>query len=233
MEKIRRIGAMGVRVLPFAAFMAFIGLQELLLFLRDHGLVNFSDAGLLLLYPVKISVTLLLLLLFWGRYNELNWRDLTRPGQVLFSLGLGLLVFGLWINMDWRLPFTGNAEGYNPDLLADQLLRRSLIGLRFFGAVVVVPIMEELFWRSFLLRYLIDPNFEKVAIGGFSWLSCLATIVLFGLEHHLFYAGLMAGLFYNLLLYRSRSLAQCIFAHAVTNFALGLYVIAGGRWLFW
>jgi CAAX prenyl protease-like protein len=99
--------------------------------------------------------------------------------------------------------------------------------------VLVVPLMEELFWRSFLLRYLIDQNFESVPVGSFTWPSFLVTTVLFGLEHHFLVAGMLAGAIYSLLLYRTRSLAQCVLAHAVTNLALAGYVLYTGNWYFW
>jgi uncharacterized protein len=93
--------------------------------------------------------------------------------------------------------------------------------------------MEELFWRSFLIRYLIGHDFEKVPIGAFTWASFLVIAILFGSEHHFFLAGIMAGVVYNLLLYHTRSIVHCIFAHAITNLLLGLYVLNSGRWVFW
>jgi CAAX prenyl protease-like protein len=96
-----------------------------------------------------------------------------------------------------------------------------------------VPVMEELFWRSFLIRYVIASDFEKVPIGKFTWSSFLITSILFGSEHHFFLAGVMAGVAYNLLLNCTRSIALCIFSHAVTNLALGIYVLASNKWYFW
>jgi CAAX prenyl protease-like protein len=93
--------------------------------------------------------------------------------------------------------------------------------------------MEELFWRSFLIRYVISPDFSRVPIGMFTWSSFLITAVLFGLEHNLFVAGILAGIAYNLLLYYTRSLSACILAHAITNFILGVYVLQTGKWHFW
>ena len=104
---------------------------------------------------------------------------------------------------------------------------------RIAGAVLVVPLMEELFWRSFLIRYIIDKNFDSVRMGTFTWASFLITAVLFGFEHNYILAGIMAGVFYNLLLYKTRSLAQCVLAHAVTNLALAIYVVSTGKWQFW
>ncbi|MGA7827253.1 MAG: CPBP family glutamic-type intramembrane protease [Geobacteraceae bacterium] len=56
---------------------------------------------------------------------------------------------------------------------------------------------------------------------------------MFGLEHNLFLAGIMAGIAYNLLLYRTKSLSACILAHGLTNLALGIYVLQTGKWYFW
>jgi CAAX prenyl protease-like protein len=112
-------------------------------------------------------------------------------------------------------------------------MRLVLTASRLFGAALVVPVMEELFWRSFLIRYIVNSDFTKVPVGLFSWGSFAITVVLFGLEHHYLIAGMMAGIAYNLLLYRSRSLAHCILAHGVTNLVLGWYVLQTGAWHFW
>lgn len=94
-------------------------------------------------------------------------------------------------------------------------------------------LMEELFWRSFLIRSIIARDFEKVPLGLFTWASFLLTVVLFVLEHTLIPAGIMAGLFYNLILYGTRSIAQCVLALAVTNLALAGYVLITRKWYFW
>ncbi len=108
-----------------------------------------------------------------------------------------------------------------------------LASIRLFGAAVVVPIMEELFWRSFLIRWVINPDFEKVPIGTFTLASCAATVVLFGLEHQLWLAGMMAGAAYNVLLYKTGRLWPCILAHATTNFILGAHVLMTAEWRWW
>jgi len=222
-----------VRIIPFAGFMGFIGLEELLRFLRSYGLFDLSDQTIFLLYPVKTVTTVFLLAWLYRRFFELNWRDLKRISDTLQSLLLGLAVFVLWINMDWSFGSATKGAGFNPKLFSDPLIFNLLIAFRLVGAVLVVPLMEELFWRSFMLRYLIDNEFMKIKIGQFTWFSCLACAVLFGLEHHLIFAGIMAGLAYNLLLYRTKSIVQCVFAHAVTNLALGIYVLQSGNWQFW
>ncbi len=228
-----RINDGWARIIPFAGFMAFIGLEEFLRFLRSHSLLSFSEQTIFLLYPVKTITTVFLLIWLYRRYSEIKWRDLGRISDTLQSLLLGLVVFVLWINMDWSFGSAAKGAGFNPKLFTDPVIFYGLIVSRLAGAVLVVPLMEELFWRSFILRYLIDNEFMKIKIGQFTWFSCLASAVLFGLEHHLIFAGIMAGLAYNLLLYRTKSVAQCVFAHAVTNLALGIYVLQSGRWGFW
>jgi hypothetical protein len=94
-------------------------------------------------------------------------------------------------------------------------------------------IMEELFWRGFLIRWLVKENFQKVAIGTFTWPSFLITSVLFASEHNRWLVGLMAGVVYNLVLYRTKSLYACMIAHGVTNLALAIFVLTTDQWAFW
>ena len=108
-----------------------------------------------------------------------------------------------------------------------------LATVRLIGAALVVPIMEELFWRSFLLRYLITPKFTTIPVGTFTPMSWLITIVLFGLEHHLWFAGMVAGLAYTLLCYLTGRLWPAIIAHGVTNLCLGIHVLVTEEWYWW
>ena len=70
-------------------------------------------------------------------------------------------------------------------------------------------------------------------MGTFTWASFLTTSALFAVEHDRWLAGLIAGLAYNGLYYRTRSLNACIVAHGITNLGLGIYVLAGNQWRFW
>lgn len=220
------------RVVPFALFMAFIALEQGLGWLRSQGLLAFSDSQLYLLYPLKIAAVVAALIWYRKDYDELCWRDLARPASLLLSLLVGVVVFVLWIKLDIALGSL-TPRGFDPGQFEAPGLRLAMTACRLFGAALVVPVMEELFWRSFLIRYIINPDFTKVPVGLFSWGSFLITVVLFGLEHHYLIAGMMAGAAYNLLLYRSRSLAHCILAHGVTNLLLGWYVLQTGAWHFW
>jgi len=213
--------------------MAFIGLDELLRMLMTHGFLKLEPTALYYLYPLKALVVAWLLFHFRKSYTELEFKELLSFPTTLAISGVGLLVFVLWINMEWTIGSSSTPQGFNPMTFPEGAIRNSMIFFRIAGAVLVVPLMEELFWRSFLIRYITDSDFESVPIGTFTWASFLLTVVLFGAEHNFIYAGMMAGAAYNLILYKTRSLAQCVLAHAVTNLALAIYVIATGKWQFW
>ncbi|MBF0558504.1 MAG: CAAX prenyl protease-related protein [Nitrospirae bacterium] len=221
------------RVIPFALYMAFIAIEEALHFFDQHGLVHLQDKSLLFLYPVKIVCVGLALLLYGPQYSELRARDMLKSTHTFAAVLTGLAVFVLWINMTWDFATFGNPVGYSPMKIESLSLRYAFISSRLLGAVVVVPVMEELFWRSFMIRYVIDPEFLKVPLGQFTWSSFLIIAVLFGLEHNLWLAGMMAGATYNVIFYYTRSIGQCILSHAVTNLALGVYVLNTGQWKFW
>jgi len=221
------------RYLPFAVFMAFIGLDEIIRLFSKYGFITVGETTLYYLYPLKVLVVACLLYRYRKEYQELKLKDLANFSTTFTVCISGLLVFFLWIHMDWTLGVAENPRGFNPTLLPCGWVRVVMTMFRVSGAVLVVPVMEELFWRSFLSRYIIDSDFKKVPLGSFSWASFLLTAVLFGFEHNYILAGMMAGIFYSLILYRTKSLAQCVLAHAVTNLALALYVLSSGKWQFW
>jgi len=105
---------------------------------------------------------------------------------------------------------------------------------RVLRSVLIVPVVEELFWRGWLMRWLIDRNFESVPLGAYTRGSFWITALLFAVEHGSFWeVGLMAGVIYGLWIIRAKRLGDCILAHAVTNGCLSAYVIATGAWRYW
>ena len=221
------------RVVPFAVFMSFIAVDQGLRYLSNQQIVSFEPTIFYWLYLPKAALTALILLIFWTNYSEINARDLQNYRHCLLSVGSGVLVFVLWINMDWTLGSQSAPAGFDPGVFSDDGTKWLMIAVRIFGAVIIVPIMEELFWRSFLLRYLIDSDFTKVAIGRYSLFSFLAVSILFGLEHHYVFAGIMAGVVFNVIYYMTKSIAHCIVSHAVANLCLAGYVLFTGNWHFW
>jgi hypothetical protein len=222
-----------VRILPFALFMGFIGLDSGVRYCSANGILPLSAQQLLYLYPIKTAIVGLTLAWLYKHYTEIRIADLYHWRNTLLSIVSGLIIFFFWIHLDWTFSAQDQPVGFDPQLIGDEQLRTAMIATRLIGAVVVVPLMEEIFWRSFLLRYIINPEFTRVAIGRLTWFAFLATSVLFGLEHHYIFAGIMAGVLFNLLLYRTRSIAQCILSHAIANLALGIYVLNSGHWRFW
>lgn len=144
----------------------------------------------------------------------------------------GILVFALWVGLDDLYPHIGQSA-FNPYQEADGNAVYVLIAFRLIGAVLVVPVMEEVFWRSFALRFIVRTDFRAVPLGRFSWYPFVLIAVLFGLEHHRWLAGILAGVVYAWLLYRSKNLFAPTLSHAVTNLLLGAYVLCSGEWSFW
>ena len=130
------------------------------------------------------------------------------------------------------MPQMGHSE-FNPYEYASGYWINLLIAVRLTGAALVVPIMEELFWRSFALRYAITSEFRSIPLGRFSWFSFIFISILFGLEHHRWLVGIAAGMIYAGVLYKEKNLFAPILSHALTNLLLGVYVLYTRQWSFW
>jgi CAAX prenyl protease-like protein len=161
--------------------------------------------------------------------------SLTLPSsEIVKSVLCGLLVLVIWVVPEEYLFQAGKSAPFDPYALgSSQAAAIVLVGVRLIGSSLVVPVMEELFWRSFLMRYLINPDFRSIPIGTFTWLSFVGVAITFGLEHHRIVVGALAGLLYGLLLVHQKNLKGVIVAHGVTNLGLGVYVILTGNWIFW
>jgi CAAX prenyl protease-like protein len=111
----------------------------------------------------------------------------------------------------------------------------AFIGVRLFGAVVVVPVMEELFWRDFLWRQILAPNDFKLAhVGEWAWGPFLIVSGAFALVHgNWWLTSIVWALMIGALLVYTKSLGACIIAHAVTNLLLAAYVLRTRDWAFW
>jgi CAAX prenyl protease-like protein len=174
------------------------------------------------------------LLWFWRNKYVEDFSSSLSITQALTAIACGLLVLVIWIVPEGSLFQLEQKSFFDPRAIGDsQVAVIGWIGIRLLGAALVVPVMEELFWRSFLMRYLIKPDFHSVPLGAFSWLSFFGVAVFFGLEHHRLVVGVVAGLLYGLLLLWQKNLKGVILAHCVTNLGLGIYVVGTGSWWFW
>ena len=128
----------------------------------------------------------------------------------------------------------GERVSYNPfEALGYGVAGWGFISIRLVGIAVLVPIAEELFWRGFLLRWIIDPEWERVSLGEYTWQSCALVTLMFTLAHPEWLAAATYCLLINALLYWKKDLWLCIVAHATSNLALALYVLATGTWWLW
>ncbi len=166
-----------------------------------------------------------------------------RPSSPILSILLGLAVFALWVGPDviapaWRTtflfnnPLVGHPSGNTPPVSKNDPV---FLFFRIAISVVAVPILEELFWRGWLMRWLIDDrDFRRVPLGAYTPMAFWLVAILFAAEHGSFWdVGLISGAIYNFWMVRTRNLWDCILAHAVTNGALAAWVVLAGQWQYW
>ncbi len=157
------------------------------------------------------------------------------------SIALGIAVCALWIAPDTLFPgwrahglFQNGVTGQIKTSIPPSELTPLMLVLRSARAALLVPVIEELFWRGWLPRWLQDTRFEKIPLGQYTPFVFWATALLFAAEHGPFWeVGLLTGIIYNWWMKRTRSLGDLVLAHGVTNLALSLYVIWSGRWFYW
>ena len=159
----------------------------------------------------------------------------------LASIALGIGVCAIWTAPDALVPgwrshwlFQNAITGRVTSSIALPELTPLMLVLRTARAALLVPVLEELFWRGWLPRWLQSSRFDQVQLGQYTPLAFWATAVLFAAEHGPFWeVGLICGIIYNWWMRRTRSLGDLMATHAATNLALSLYVIVTGRWAFW
>jgi len=185
-------------------------------------------------YAAKTVVVGVMLVLLARRLPELSWRAPAVDWGIAIVVGVAVLV--VWVAPEQLLaPLNiGEATGFDPyGFGLSPAATWGVIAVRIGGAALVVPVMEELFWRAFLMRYMVQSDFLAVSLGAFRPFAFFTVAIAFGFEHHRWLVGIVAGLAYGGLLVWRRRLLPCIVAHAVTNFGLGLYVVATHNWTFW
>ena len=215
------------RLLPFALFMAILVLRG---FAPTDGAWGFDTRWL---YGLNLLLVGALLAAWWRHYGELARANWPSAREVLWSVAVGLAVFAAWIHLDAPWMQLGTpAAGFAP-VDAQGRLDWPLIVVRWLGAALLVPVMEELFWRSFLMRWLERPVFEGVDPRAVGVRAVVLSTFVFMLAHTLWLAAIVAGLAYALLYRATGRLWTAVIAHAVTNGALGLWVVTQRQWAFW
>ena len=236
-------------VVPLIAFTAMLMLVELFK-VDNQALAWHKHSPELWIYPLQCVVCGALLVFWWRHYIFKPMRGFG------FATLMGLLGIGVWIAptflfdlWGWETDSTAKwlellgfqerqESGFDPSFLGEHTaVYWASILARFLRMVMIVAFVEEIFWRGFLMRYLIDMDrdFLSIPFGSFSRLSVGVTIVLFTVQHHP--ADWMVAVIYGSLAcwvaIRTKSLAACVWMHAVANFSLGCFIMATKNWGLW
>jgi CAAX prenyl protease-like protein len=207
-------------VLPFALFIAFLAIHS---FVPVPQWVRFAA-------PLAAAAAL--------SRKALG----TRLVSPLASIALGAAVCVLWVGPEIVFPGYHGSILFSNGLLghpvasatAAQKSATAFIFFRILVSVITVPILEELFWRGWLMRWLINNDFESIPLGTYSTQSFWIVAALFASEHGSFWdVGLLTGVIYNWWMLRTKSLWDCILMHAVTNACLAWYVLHYDKWMYW
>ena len=178
------------------------------------------------LYPIRLLTGAAALWMYRREVLAMPWKWTWRGPAV------GALIFLMWI-VAARF-FSPAAD--MPTQLAEMHTPARAIWLlcRVAAAVVTVPIAEELAYRGFLMRRLVDADFQAVPFERVPWRAIVASAIVFGLAHGVFWIpGIAAGLAFGLLAQRQRGLGDAVSAHAVANALLAVSVLAFGQWTLW
>lgn len=206
------------------------------------GIMSLPMRDVAVRYALQTSVSVLAFILLrpWQYYERLNFRLL--PLGVL----VGMVVAAVWILPEsaWIRQFPEIYEGY-----VRFFIRGSGVGngaafdpgncgwllawVRISGSAFVIAVIEEYFWRGFLMRWLTRPDFRSVDPRTVPWGMFLVAAIAFGFEHDRWLVGVFAGLAYGWLYSRKGDITAVAIAHVTTNYLLGLYVLATQSYQFW
>jgi len=151
----------------------------------------------------------------------------------------GIAVFAIWVFLDPYYPkfevLFKMGEPWDP---FKQYGEGSGMGWFFFwvrtlGSAIVVPPLEEVFYRSFLYRYCVRTDFENMPLNRFHPTSFIVISLVFGLVHFQWIGGILCGVIFQWLVIRKNRLGDAMLAHGITNFLLGLWIYWKGDWKFW
>jgi CAAX prenyl protease-like protein len=187
-------------------------------------------------YVVKTLAAASLLVIFWRRYTPIRW------SHAWLGVFVGVLGIVQWVGMQkllWKVPMlwwtSMSAEPFDPTkAFENHATLWSFIAFRWAGATLLVPVMEELFWRDYAWRTIIAPNDFKLAqVGEWDAKAYFIVPIIFAFVHIQWLTAIVWALMIGLLLVRTKSIGACIIAHGVTNFLLGAYVLWTKEWIFW
>lgn len=193
------------RLLPFVAFML------------SGVMVSAFFAAPELAYPLRTLIMLAAVAYFWPILRQIDWRpDLT-------AIGAGAVVGLGWVLIQPEASESG-AEIALALSETTAFWAAVWIGARVAGTVLLVPLIEELFFRGYVLA--------RLDRGGLLWrLAALGvSTALFAALHGRWLAAGLAGLIFGLLMLRRGKLADAIWAHAVANAVVAALALSRSDW---
>lgn len=143
----------------------------------------------------------------------------------LYSFLVGLMIAGVWIGLEGHYPLLGESPTFDPQPV--------YVLSRLIASATIIAIVEELFLRSFIARYIYAKKWEKVELGKFSIVTFTITSLYFALSHDHWLSALVTGVLLNLLIMKEKNLASTIAAHGFANLLIGLFVISTQSWSLW
>jgi len=209
------------RVAPFAIFVALTALQG-----------SFGEDSRYWVYALKTLVGAWLVWEMRPFVEEMRWKISWE------AVVIGVAVFAIWVGLDGLYPRLSKLDDipWNPQKQfgAGSTAAWFYIVVRIAGSSIVVPPLEEVFYRSFLYRYFVKIDFRAMPLNQFHGLSFIVTSSIFGLMHpDRWLAGILCGLAYQWLVIRKGRLGDSMAAHGITNFLLGIWTVWKGDWSFW
>jgi len=186
------------------------------------------SAGFEWLYAIRVIFAAGALCCFLPRYRALDWR------MGWAGIAMGVAAFLVWSAME-RLTGSVMSAGMPAALAGASAMRQNFwIAFRAFGAVITVPIAEELAFRGFLLKRFESEDFESVGWHSIGWAAIILSSAAFGALHGgRWLAGILVGILYALTYLRRGSLGDAIAAHATTNALIAAEVLVLGHWQLW
>lgn len=183
-------------------------------------------------YWFYFAKTLLAIWLIWemrSPVSEMRWAISWE------AVVVGVVVFVMWVGIDPFYPQFKSSVVWNPpeQFGHNSALAWLMIVTRILGSTLVVPPLEEVFYRSFLYRYFARQDFLSLPLNRFLPWPFFATAAVFGVSHFQWLAGILCGMAYQWLVLRKNRLGDAMTAHAITNFLLGVWVAWQGAWHFW
>lgn len=221
------------RSLPFMLFMALLVLRAQM---DGDGLREAGIGDSRWWYALQAGAAATFLVAFWHLYGELHdWHALWRRQRRAVGLALlaGLAIGAVWVLPDRPWMRQGGSDVAFVPLDAQGQVAWALVAARAAGAVLVVPLMEELFWRSFLMRWIDQRNFLDLAPAQVSTRAWIWSSAVFALAHDQWLVAFGAGLVFGAIYRRSGQIWLAVLAHAMANAALAVYVVSQGAWSYW